>query len=53
MGRQEDISYIRGYIKASDDGTWESQEALKEFVIDQLYDEFEDIIDLVEEAMEE
>lgn len=52
MSRQDDIEYIRGYIKASDDGTWESKEALKEFVIDQLYDEFEDIIDLVEEAME-
>ena len=54
MARAEMMEYIREYIKASDDGMFESNDDLEQFVIDQLYDEFgEDLSEMVAQAMEE
>ena len=52
MNYAEKMEYIREYIRASDDGMFESREDLEDFVIDQLYDEFgEDLSDEVVEVM--
>lgn len=45
--------YIRAYIEATDDGTFESEDALADFVIDALYDEEGDVSDIVNEVMAE
>lgn len=45
--------YIRAYIEATDDGTFESEDALADFVIDALYDEEGDVSDTVNEIMAE
>lgn len=52
MTRAEKMEYIREYIKASDDGMFDSDDDLEQFVIDQLYDEFgEDLFEMVAQAM--
>lgn len=54
MTREEEMEYIRGYIEATDDGTWECDDDLEQFVMDQLYDEFGDeVVDMVAQAMRE
>lgn len=54
MERAESMEYIREYIDATDDGTWECDDDLAEFVMDQLYDEFgDDVVDMVESVMAE
>ena len=51
--RKIDDDYIRKFIEATDDGTFESDDALADFVIDALYDEFGDTTDIVAQVMEE
>lgn len=54
MTREEKMEYIREYIEASDDGMFESDDDLEDFVIDQLYDELgEDMSDMIMQAMKE
>lgn len=54
MTRVEKLEYIQEYIRATDDGTFETEDALLDFVVDQLYDEFgEDLSDLVVQAWED
>lgn len=54
MTREEKMEYIRGYIEATDDGTWGSTDDLAEFVMDQLYDEFgDDVVEMVDCVMAE
>ena len=45
--------YIRAYIEATDDGTFETDDELAGFVIDALYDEEGDVSDIVNEIMAE
>ena len=51
MDRAEMIAYIREFTKATDDGTFETEDDLKDFVIDSLYEEFGDVSELYDEAM--
>lgn len=53
MSKQKINEYIRWFIEATDDGKFESEEALEDFVNDALYEEFGDVSDLVAKAMEE
>lgn len=54
MTKAEKMEYIREYINAVDDGTFESMDDLEDFVIDQLYDEFgEDLSEMIVQAMRE
>ena len=54
MTRAEKLEYIQEYIRATDDGTFETEDDLLGFVIDQLYDEFgEDLSDLAVQARED
>ena len=53
MSRQKINEYIRAFIEATDDGKFESEEALEDFVNDALYEEFGDVSDLVAKVMEE
>lgn len=51
MDKAKMIAYIREFTKATDDGTFETEDDLKDFVIDSLYEEFGDVSDLYDEAM--
>ena len=51
MDKAKMIAYIRDFTRATDDGTFETEDDLKDFVIDSLYDEFGDVSDLYDEAM--
>jgi hypothetical protein len=51
MDRAKMIAYIRDFTKATDDGTFETEDDLKDFVIDSLYEEFGDVSELYDEAM--
>lgn len=53
MTKEMMMEYIRDYINATDDGTFESDDALADFVIDALYDEFGDTSDIVAQLMKE
>lgn len=44
--------YIRAYIDATDDGTFETDDDLADFVIDALCEE-EDVSDMINEVMAE
>ncbi len=51
---KETLEYIKWFIEATDDGTFESEDDLEQFVNDSLYDEFgEDLSDLTAQAMKE
>ena len=51
MDKAKMIAYIRDFTKATDDGTFETEDDLKDFVIDSLYEEFGDVSELYDEAM--
>lgn len=51
MEKAKMIAYIREFTKATDDGTFETEDDLKDFVIDSLYEEFGDVSELYDEAM--
>ena len=48
------MEYIKWFIEATDDGTFESEDDLEQFVVDSLYDEFGDeVCDMISQAMKE
>ena len=50
----EMMEYIKDFIEATDDGTFESNDDLEQFVVDSLCDEFgEDLSEMVAQAMRE